>query len=1366
MSSLKWLMFFIVCIYGLDLSSFNINFLQQTTKLYYVNAMNNENGDIYFEFWGEDNAMRYYVGKSYINEDNLLINGNEIYSINANTNWNYHESVVVNYNDNIDILSINSKNFDYINFQDSIVSSKLTSNLINSHNGDPAYRNGLIKLKNGNYLSSITLKVGLAHNIFMTIFEFNTNHINGFHKINQLKKIIGYMNSTSCFQTDSTYIQCCFSTAIPSNQFTVGIYDLDLTEYATISFGYLLDYTFTKIFHIKGEIGAYIFFDDRDNNVPKLFLKTLSDNKIGLLNLFSSSQYIVLNNNGNFILDYGLFSSDAIKIDDSRFIVIFTIKDSFDLLICLCDFNNGYTGIRIRYYRLNLSSLNIKISVNIRAFVFKDYPGFLFYDSNSEYPGYIFFNYPKIISDKKVDSKTIKIYILENSSSDIFSFVENFDFINIIYTGDIKIKILNYSSPLSSGIILKTSSSELSIGDKINLEESITFEPDITGALPGEYFLEFFPYVEETEATTEFYGSYTGEEFEEIGIFSKYEFTLNYVVQCHEKCQTCNQLGSDTNYHCIKCNSAFPYNLNNGESCNNICNGFIFNNQNELLCIDNCYDGHFIYQKNQDEKYCLISCSYNNKELYNDEIENICYDDCSDSTNGNIYLYLNQCKSHCPENYIPDENNLCILKEINTENKIVESDREKSSTILEESKKEISTNEIINDISSNNIIVGFSSNDYINNNVRDCYINVDNLIEEYKRKNEIIVIKQSELCSIIYYCYSSNIDIDTLMITNPNLIYIDFNKCKNTLINEDIIEENSELLIIGKQYSISSEKSVINDFDYEIYINNGTKINNISICQESKLEMSSPINNEEDLELALSLHEQGYDIFNLSSSFYYDICISSYINDSDLTLSIRKNDIIQEDKSICLEGCTYNGVNLTTKRISCLCDMDYNEKNGSSKINQIEEVEENFFSYILDMINYKIIICLKLLSNFQNYFYNFGFYIGIGILFIILILFFIYCCFGKKSIKLQYLRHEPKINENIITKNVSYFQKKNNKIDNKRNSKYNLIERKTQNKQIISRLNNKRSKTFMKRRKSKISKSNPPINKREIHNNKRSKTSKQANKVNINLNNNLFQYENSHENIIKGIKNNNNSKYGIIEAINKKKEKEKNKDIDYNELAYSEAIIKDKRNFFLIFFSYFSNKFEIVEIIFSPKEFSHKSITLSLYLYELLLDLTFNALLFSDDVISQKYYNNGNLLFITSQILSISSNVISCFIIFITSYLVNYYPVLEAAAIETNNSKKFLKIFINIYWFINLKIFIFYLIVFISGLFCSYYLFIFCAIFRKIQKNLYMNYLMGTVWSLIYKVGFSLVIAILRKIAISGKFKRLYFISKYIDETF
>ena len=114
---------------------------------------------------------------------------------------------------------------------------------------------------------------------------------------------------------------------------------------------------------------------------------------------------MALNNNGNYLLDYGLFSSDAIKIDDLKFVVIFSIKDSFDLLICLCDFNKDYTGIRIRYYRMNLSSINIKISVNIRTLNFKENFGLLFYDFNSQYPGYIFFNYPKIISENKINSR-------------------------------------------------------------------------------------------------------------------------------------------------------------------------------------------------------------------------------------------------------------------------------------------------------------------------------------------------------------------------------------------------------------------------------------------------------------------------------------------------------------------------------------------------------------------------------------------------------------------------------------------------------------------------------------------------------------------------------------------------------------------------------------------------------------------------------------------------------------------------------------------------------------------------------------------------------------------------------------------------
>ena len=965
MNSIRLVLYIIMCIHSLVISSYDINFFEQKKKLFYVNAMNDDNGDIYFEFWGEDDTNRYFISKKFETEENININGNSFYSINTYKNFNYHESIIVNYNNNVNILSMNSKTFDYINFQDESFTFKLTTNLIGENNGSPSYRSNLIKLKDGKYLSSIILKGSLSHKLYITIFDLESNNINGFKAIAQIDKIIGYMNSTSCFQTESEYIQCSFSNAIPSNYFTVGIFDLNLNEQETIHFGYLRDYTFTKIFHIKGEIGAYIFFDDRDNNVPKLYLKELNQNKNGLNNILSNNveKYIVLNNEGKYELDYGLFASDAIKIDDLQFVVILTISNSndYDLLICLCDFNIDYTGIRIRYYPLTLSSYNIKIQVNLRAFNFRKNFGLLFYDSNSEYPGYIFFNYPIIKGEDKIDWNTFKINLFENTSSYTFSFSENIELINNIYSGQIKIKIFNFTSPSISGVLLKTSISDISEGDIINFEAPLIFEPESTGAYPGEYLLEFSPIVEEIDSSTEKYGDYQESDFEEIWVLSK--FNLIYNVKCHEKCEACTQLDLNTNAHCIKCK--FPYNFSEGE-CKIICNDYIYINDGNNTCNKNCTEGRFIYKKNEEEKYCLSSCIYNNKILFQDENEAICYNDCSESINNHIYLYQNQCMSYCPDNYIPDlSKNLCVPNlTIESETVIIE-----SSTYIDK--------------------------------IKECYINIDELINDYRRKMNIIEIKELKQCSMIYYCYSSKTDMDALIAVNQNLVYMDFSKCRISLINENILDEDSELLIIGKLKLINQEKLSIDDFEYEVYFIDGTKLDDLSICQNSKLVLSSPIVQEEDYKKAISLSEQGYDIFNLSSSFYYDICLSSYINDSDLTLSLRQKEIMPDESSICLDGCIYNGVNLTSKRISCLCDIDYFEKNNKSEDNQIEEVEENFFSYILNMVNYKITICYKLLFRFKNYFYNYGFYSSIGTLLIILLLCFIYCIMGKKSIKIQ-----------------------------------------------------------------------------------------------------------------------------------------------------------------------------------------------------------------------------------------------------------------------------------------------------------------------------------------------------------------------------
>ena len=1544
MFSLQILIYLIISIYSVDISSFHVEYFKQNTKLYYVNAMNNIKGNIYFEFWGENDKTRYFIGKNYLTEDDIIFNNNEkIYSIQSSSIDTFHESIIVNDNENTDdkninILSINWNTFDYINFQNSEFTSKLTKNIAfeNNKEKEQSFKNSLIKVNYNNniyYFSFLIMYKLSAHYFSLTLFELSSNNINGLSTIDSsYLEFRGKLNSTNCFQTETGYIICSFVyDLVDPKDLYVRIYEIKKTGFSKRGIdrflGRIYINTFLKIFLIKGEIGAYIFIDGDDGNVPKILIKKLNNNKNNIINVINNLNYIIPNNNGKYILDKDLFNSDAIKINDTRFISIFKIKNSFNMLLCIFDFNEDYTGIRVKYYQLNFEEINIHISVNIKCFSFKDYFGIIFYDSISQYPGYMFLNYINIQSENNIDKNNIKINLSESSSLTIFSFSNNISIINN-YFGEMKIKVLNLPSPSQTGIIISSSNSNsiISRNSLLNIDDSIII--DTSCSLLGEYFLEFLPAVQEIDTEKEIYGNYNENDLEQIVYFTKYQFNLTFHI-------------------------------------------------------NSCPTYQYIYIKSPIETYCLSSCdSYKIQILYQDKNENICYSKCSDAINGNIYLYNNKCISNCPLGYKPDENNICIfiqetetntfntnyntntdsniksidlssiikynlresttlenpiekieeitiikmsikdsstpetsviknnlkgsilpedkstennllenseiiniLKESTlpekkvtekflTENSIVESntinnnpkessivessiieniEKEssivasstiensvKESTLVEsstieyiEKEKEIkessflknSENEefftennndfLINktsiimqeheqeieitmktlkesqensfntndediensfNINSNSELkmIIESSNKYtdkiiyssysneIENKEDKCNININSLISNYKVQNNILEINYLEICSTTYYCYSSKEDIDTLMEINSKLTYININDCKDILINNDIINEDSDLLIISKKQF----KSNSHNFEYELYESNGNKINNISLCNNNKIEMVSSIENIDTFEKAFALYEQGYDIFNLSSSFYYDICLSVNINNSDITLSIRQNDIKPDENSLCSDGCIYNGVNLTTKRISCLCDIDdYSNKTLKSK----EEVKENFISYILDMINYKIIKCFLLLFKFQNYYYNYGFYIGGGLFFVIFFLFIIYIFCGINSIKIKYLRNEPKNGDKLLGISGNIYEmvssSRNLLFQKKRESSYNNKSQSNQNKKII----NKKINNQIKQRR-KIRYENPPKKKRSINNKKNidnnmkiehSKEMNKMNKINIKINvkNNTTLFKNN-------LKNTEELKINSKDISISKNENEDKNNIDYNELTFKQAIFKDERNLVHIFFSYLNSRIDAIQIIFFPNEFSHFSVTLSLYLFELLLDLTLNALLFSDEVISQKYYNNGELLLITSNILSIASNIISSFIIFITQYLIKYEITLETAIKETKNSNIFLRIFIKIYRFIITKILVFYFIVFIFGMFCSYYLFIFCAIFPKSQKNLFMNYIIGLGWGLGYKVIFSFITTILRKISLAMKNKRLYIIAKFISDKF
>jgi hypothetical protein len=182
-----------------------------------------------------------------------------------------------------------------------------------------------------------------SYQLLVTSFSFAKNSIN---KIKNYKSGIDYGNSTTCFQTESLYIQCSYNRRMATKDvFTVSIFDpTSLKEKNYQDLDGIKDSGFTKMFHIKGEIGAYIYFN-LDTNLPMIQIKKLNLDELKLLNIFSP---ITLNGNGRYTLTNGLFYSDGIKISNSKFVVVLTSENLLNLLICFFDLYNNDNSLRLR----------------------------------------------------------------------------------------------------------------------------------------------------------------------------------------------------------------------------------------------------------------------------------------------------------------------------------------------------------------------------------------------------------------------------------------------------------------------------------------------------------------------------------------------------------------------------------------------------------------------------------------------------------------------------------------------------------------------------------------------------------------------------------------------------------------------------------------------------------------------------------------------------------------------------------------------------------------------------------------------------------------------------------------------------------
>ena len=457
---------------------------------------------------------------------------------------------------------------------------------------------------------------------------------------------------------------------------------------------------------------------------------------------------------------------------------------------------------------------------------------------------------------------------------------------------------------------------------------------------------------------------------------------------------------------------------------------------------------------------------------------------------------------------------------------------------------------------------------------------------------------------------------------------------------------------------------------------------------------------------------QGYNIYNLSSEFYTDKCTGANICGNDIVIKDRLDEIYPNNASLCSNGCELNSVKIQSKRVKCSCNISFVEDEEKIEINTNQtklNASDNFAIYLLDSLNYKIFGCYKIILKlqFKDLISNIGFFFGIGFILFNIICFIIFLRYYLPKMRIQIYKLLPS-------------EKKFIKVNkNEAKSKIN----KTSKEQINSTINFAKNHVKIKKteRKDKINK----YSDRNILNNNR---------------------------IIVIDRNETNKNYTKIEEN------------DFNCLPYCQAIKLDKRNFFIIYMSLIKMKIDIISILFFPEEFTHKSLTLSEYSLDFIFSFFINALLYTDDIVSEKYHNNGKLNFFTTVFLSLTSNIISFITMYFIKQLVSYNEYFSRMTREIIDRYEYILTFQKLYLLLKIKILSFFTISFILSLFFSFYILIFCEIYKMSQVSLLVNFIMGLIESFAYSVVFSFIITILRYLGLKLQIINLYKISVYLDK--
>ena len=1295
---------------------------------YMSSSATNENGDLIITSSSlRSQNINYFFGIK--SNGKPYFDNNYIKIFNLNESHERWESNAILIGNN-SFLTFSEKNLEVFNFNSNSYKFLTPQEFLKE--GFTSKRNSIIKVNDNsnNYIFCY------VNNNNFTLKKFNLsdeNLINLSEKQIFSMEILNQTRMISCFLTDDNYIICLYKDESKKNQIAIFDIDLNLKNISDINYTKVDDYydlVYAECIHLKENVGAFAFFPSYYSENIIFLLWKLSDDKMRMENYIEDIDQIILNQNTKYDILPRFNSHSLIKLSEKRISFISGGKNNSFIIIILLELFNNDRNVFVKYYHIDiLKNLGKYYFDSLRGM---NYNGLLSLgiafknNTNESSPcsqAFIFFGYYNLSDPEIYNISFMNFYFSMNFSE----FLKDKEITNNIFNYHLyKMKFLEIPSPEGTNIEFRSSKndSQIKINDSVDADDFlITKKVSSNKEIKfGLYHIISIPIIKESDYNESMERVNYSETYGNKSLdFNNYYIPEEYYGKTIDSYILVNETGCD------------KYISADLSECKDEIEEGTFYEENEYKRLGVCHErcktcnGSSIENCTSFKEDIQISDSYTNFE----EINTV---QIVKNTSTCSHLY-----------YITNVNN-----EINFN--CISLDR------CDDEHPYLNINnqlecKICNDISNEKIIFNYcvpSFDNILQRQINELsYKDEDNLAIEYLTKDNNTLI----------HLYKASSDVKILSEKN-NLIYADLSDSIKDLLKDfsNLISRSDIFLIIYENYNAEG----INFF-FEIYSNSSKSFVNLSLIKNSEITVYNPILNldQYNYNLAKIFSEQGYDIYNTSSPFYVDICSPAYIEGNDLIIKDRKFYIYPSNSTICFEDCEYAGINLTTKNFICKCKINNYYK---GKIINFENKEDygNFFSYLLDGLNYKIIKCFNLISDIKNYYYNIGFYISsifIVFNFISLIIFYI---LSIKKLRILFYKDIPEesglefskkrsinspIKKQSIGNSTSIMNDKegndNNDAKNEENNFQKIILFKhDSNSELICPA--KPKKKIIKRKKKKAYTNN-------------------IKKYSSFYNNDLADSNN----IINVIKNDlpqeikddiMNLTFTHLSSVRKKVDKN-----ELNDLPYSSALVLDKRDTLNTFINIFFLRIEIIKIIFFHEEYSSLIIDLNHFLFGMLFEIFMNALLFSDDIISQKYHSNGKLDKITILFLSFISMIISKIFDLIINKLIDYNLYISILIKEVKKEAFYLYYVDKIIKYMKIKIAFYFTFNILISFFIIYYLFLFCSIYFNAQIHFIINFIYGILESLVLNIIISLLVCILRKIGLLNKSKMIYNTSKYIN---